>query len=233
MVQEALRWHPHQVVVDDLKAVLFDFDYTLGDSSAGIVECVELALADVGGPVMSRDQILATIGLSLEASFRELTGDPSLDAAATFARSFHAHADELMEGATVIYPPVTATLADLRQRGLATAIVTTKLRRRVAGILARNGLRDAFDVLVGADDVGLCKPDPAGIQLALANLATPRDAAVYVGDHAVDAVAAEAAGVPFVGVLSGMSSRGELTRYPHLAIVDGIADLLPTLGLTA
>ena len=40
-------------------------------------------------------------------------------------------------------------------------MVTTKLRRRLARILTRNGVRSAFDVLVGAEDVSRSKPDPS------------------------------------------------------------------------
>ena len=231
MVREALGRRPQPAAGAGLQAVLFDFDFTLGDSSVGVVECVGFALAEAGRPVPPREKILATIGLSLQRSFHELTGDTGAGAVEAFVSSFHAHADNVIEAATVVYPPVVPVLDDLRRRGLRTAIVTTKLRRRIAGILARNGLRDAFDVLVGAEDVAACKPDPAGILLALARLRVAPDAAVYVGDHVVDGEAASAAGVRFVATSTGTCSRADLARGPHAAIIDGIGDLPQALSL--
>ncbi len=47
------------------RAVLFDFDYTLGDSSEGIVLCVNRALESLGRPPAPPEAIRPTIGLSL------------------------------------------------------------------------------------------------------------------------------------------------------------------------
>jgi len=63
------------------------------------------------------------------------------------------------------------------------------------------GIRGSFDVVVCAQDsdVGMFKPSPRGIEIALKRLETAPGDALYVGDrHAVDAVAAVAAGVSCV-----------------------------------
>ena len=43
------------------KAVLFDFDYTLGDSANGIVLCINYALEKLGYSAHSREEIQKTI----------------------------------------------------------------------------------------------------------------------------------------------------------------------------
>jgi phosphoglycolate phosphatase len=213
------------------RVVLFDFDYTLGDSSVGIVESVTFALAQTGFSPPPSDRILDTIGLSLEAAFYQLTGCTDTATAKAFVVGFHERADDVLEAATVLYPAVSSVLETLRRHGMRTGVVTTKLRRRLARILTRNGVRGAFDVLVGAEDVSRSKPDPSGILLALTSLSTPPRAAVYVGDHVIDAEAAWAAGVPFIGTLSGTSPRAALAKCPHRALVDGVEDVPSVLGL--
>jgi len=56
---------------------------------------------------------------------------------------------------------------------------------------------------VGGEDVTRHKPDPEGLQRALAGLGLDSAQALYVGDHPVDGHAAARAGVRFVRVLTG------------------------------
>ena len=51
-----------------VQAMICDFDFTLADSSPGVVACVNEALAGLGLPPASADRIHATIGLSLPHS---------------------------------------------------------------------------------------------------------------------------------------------------------------------
>jgi phosphoglycolate phosphatase len=57
------------------KTVLFDFDYTLADSSEGASECVNYALKKMSLPVQSFSTICKTIGLSLSDTFFTLTNN--------------------------------------------------------------------------------------------------------------------------------------------------------------
>ena len=56
------------------KAVIFDFDYTLGDSTNGIVLSINHALEKLGFQVQDTKSIQRTIGLSLKDTLFELTG---------------------------------------------------------------------------------------------------------------------------------------------------------------
>ena len=207
------------------QAAIFDFDFTLADSSPGIVECVSSALAQLGfdSPVTTR--VVATIGLSLPDTFRELTGDTDPELARRFAHYFHGRADQCMDSLTTVFDCVHPVLTRLRTANLRTGIVTTKLNRRIRSILAANHMAELFDVIVGADDVAKTKPDPEGLLLALARLRVSSASAIYIGDHVIDAQAARGAGVPFIAVLTGKHSRAVFESYPHQAIVGSVEDL--------
>jgi len=53
----------------NIKAVIFDFDYTLADSSKGIIECINYALRELGLNSVTTDAACETIGLSLGDTF--------------------------------------------------------------------------------------------------------------------------------------------------------------------
>lgn len=206
------------------QAVLFDFDYTLGDSSQGIVLCANRAFEAMGMAPVAETAVKRTIGLPLEVMFAELTGrnGPS---AARFRDLFIRCADREMGVRTELYPGVARLLLQLRQQALLLGVVTTKVRRRVEQILERTSLQTAFDVIIGSDMVEHPKPHPASLQLALNRLEIEASSALYVGDSWVDGQAAHAAGVPFAAVLTGTTPRHDLESYSPLCVLDRVTDL--------
>ena len=52
--------------------LIFDFDYTLGDSTEGIFASVNYALERLGHPQADREAVRKTIGLHLEETYRVL-----------------------------------------------------------------------------------------------------------------------------------------------------------------
>lgn len=206
------------------RALLFDFDYTLADSSDGIVRCTNHALEQLGFPAADPDAIRRTIGLPLETMFRLLTGQPPA-APPEFRRHFVACADEVMVPSTSFYPGVPEAVRALAAGGVRLGIVTTKYAYRVQAVLRRDGLEEVFGTVIGSDGVAAPKPDPAGLHLALARLGAEREQALFVGDSTTDAEAARRADVAFIGVLTGPTSRAELEAYPQVGVLASAADL--------
>jgi phosphoglycolate phosphatase len=208
-----------------LKAIVFDFDFTLGDSSAAVIVCMGRALEELGlGPV-EPEEVRETIGLTLEAACEALTGVTDPEVQAAFKTLFVRAADDVMVGGTELLDGVLPALDLFRAGGLRLGIVTTKYRFRVEDILDRFGERPRFGVIVGGDDVAAHKPDPEGLIMALEGLGVSPLEALYVGDHVVDAGAATGAGVPFVGVLTGTTSEDAFREYSRVGVIGGVRDL--------
>lgn len=209
------------------RAVLFDFDLTLADSTRGAVECINYALMEMDLPHAEHHAIRATIGLSLPATLARLTGltDPVL--ANNFMANFVRRADLRMVDLTSIFPDASRAVQELREAGMKTAIVSTKYRYRIEAILARDGLRESFDVIVGGEDVVRHKPDPEGLLQALGRIGISGPDAVYVGDHPVDAMAASGARIPFVAALTGNAVRSDFDPWPDTAFIESLPDLVP------
>lgn len=212
-----------------LRAVIFDFDFTLADSSAGVVECINYALTRLGYARVSKERSSATIGLSLPDTFAVLTGERDPALAARFTYLFVDHADQIMTPRTYLFEVVQRTMDRLREMGLVLGIVSTKYRYRIEEILGREGLLDRFDVIVGGKDVAEHKPDPSGLALAMDRLDVSRGETVYVGDHVVDAETAARAGVTFVAVLTGTCDEAAFDGYPVLAFLEHVGETVDLL----
>jgi phosphoglycolate phosphatase len=212
-------------------ALVFDFDFTLADSSRGIFRCTNLALAEMDIEMPSQSDVRPLIGLTLQEMFIQMTGMTNNDSADRFSARFHHHAYAHMAGCTTIYADVPMVMSALRANDIRTAIVSTKRRHRIEEILDLHNMRDQFDFVVGAEDVCHAKPDPEGLIMAVEMLAVDRSAAIYAGDHPVDGVAAQAAGIPFIAVLSGSHGGQDFAECRDRRIVNGVGEIPEFLGL--
>jgi phosphoglycolate phosphatase len=211
-------------------SVIFDFDYTLADSSAGEVECVNYALRTLNLPPATDTDIHKMIGVSLPETFRRLTKGSCENKNDEFVRLFVERADEVMLSYIVLFDTVKPTIGKLLDGGLTLIIVSTKYRRRIEAVVEREGLSHAFKVIVGGEDVAAHKPDPTGLRMALDKLGITSSSCVYVGDSIVDAETAKRAGMPFVAVLSGVTPEDAFTDFKPLAVINNLAEL-PSLLL--
>lgn len=205
---------------------LFDFDYTLADSSRGIVICFRNVLNRHEHFDITDEQIKRTIGKTLEESFTILTGIEAPQTLAEYRQEFIKEADIHMNVNTFLFPETVSVLQALKAQGAKIGIVSTKFRYRLKGVLDQHFPTDFFDVIIGGEDVKEKKPNPQGIQKALKKLHRDRKETLYIGDSIIDAQTALHAKVDFVGVLNGMTTREEFAAYPHRQILDNL-NLLP------
>lgn len=207
------------------QVLIFDFDYTLADSSRGAIECVNYALERMGLPRAPDAAVCRTIGLSLGDTFAALGGDRDAGSRERFTRLFTERADAAMADLTTLFEEVPSTIKFLQSEGIRLGIVSTKFRYRIEDILAREALSNAFDLIVGGEDVSRHKPHPEGVLKALTELKSPPADTLYVGDSVADAVVARRAGVPFAAVLSGPTTRRDFGRLPVLEFFESLREL--------
>lgn len=212
------------------RAILFDFDFTLAESSVGAIECVNHALVELGLPAAEKEAIRRCVAYPLPEVLARLTGIEDGNIAAHFSHAFIRRADQVMAQLTTLFPGVQDTLEDLRQAGLRIGIVSTKYRYRIETILAHHAAEHLVDVIIGGEDVRQHKPAAEPLLRALHRLQLAPDEAIYCGDHPVDAQAAEAAAIPFIATLSGPSSIAEFEGYPCLAVLASVSELPGWLG---
>lgn len=205
---------------------LFDFDYTLADSSRGITLCFRHVLERNGYAGVTDEAIRRTIGKTLEESFSILTGVTDPDRLAAFKAEYRREADVYMTPNTRLFPETLRVLRTLKERGAKIGIISTKYRFRIHDTLDQHLPADFLDIVVGGEDVSRAKPDPEGLLYAIRQLGVKKKRVLYIGDSTVDAETAQAAGVDFAGVTHGVTTADELAAYPHRRIMDSLTELL-------
>jgi len=204
--------------------IIFDFDYTLADSSRGVFTCINYALTQLGFPEISYSESCRTIGLSLKETYAALTGEPP-ENGEQFVRLFIEQAEEVMANMTVLFDETLGVIQSLKAEGYTLGIVSTKFRYRIETILGREKLSHFFSVIVGGEDVKAHKPDPESLHLALDKLGASAENTLYVGDSVVDAKTAQNLGVPFAAVLSGVTPIEDFEPYPPVQVLSSVKDL--------
>ena len=204
---------------------IFDFDYTLADSSRAVVECANNGLRGLGLPAASPDAICRTIGLSLPETLVRLAGEQQRPLADEFRRFWRQRSDQIMVDWTVLIPGAPEAVRELREKGFQTGIVSTKYRSRIEAVLRREKLSDAFEVIVGGEDVAAHKPDPEGLLRAIDELGAAPEKTLYVGDSITDARTAQRANVSFAAVLTGVTRRNEFNGFAVDRILENLGEL--------
>ncbi len=189
-----------------VKAVLFDFDGTLADSSAGIFHTALYTVRKMGiEREYSDDELRRFVGPPLRRCFVEAFGmDESLldEAVRIYREEYTARGMRMMH----LYPGMKELLEALRGMGIKTGVASFKAETLVISCLDGLGVHDLFSAIHGSDLAGtLTKGDI--IELAIKDLGVDRECVLMVGDTENDRLGAEAAGVQFLAVTYGFGYR--------------------------
>lgn len=215
------------------RAVLFDFDYTLGDSTGPITLGYQQGLTAMGWPSPTVEQVRPTIGHTLQNGYTMLTGDDDPERRDEFYRHFQESVGRVavqrgnmtMITQTKLLPGAAELLTALKDAGVPAAIVSTKFRATIQAIFAHNGLSHLLALVVGGEDVTRAKPDPQGLNSALDRLGMTAGEVLFCGDTVIDARTAQAAGADFCAVLNGSTPEVDFAPYPRVHIAPNLSEL--------
>ena len=199
------------------KAYLFDLDGTLLDSdplhAAVFVDFLNTRGVDFG----LEDYATRIHGRQNVEVFGELL--PFEDARALDRAKEAAYRARLGSDLTAT-PGLTDLLDRARAEGLKCALVTNACRENVDAVLDALGLEDAFDTQSLGDDCPQGKPHPDPYFRALAALGVAAEEAIAFEDSPAGIAAATTAGIPTVGIATGLSPDRLLGLGATLAIAD-------------
>lgn len=209
-----------------LKAVIFDIDGTLIDSvdlhARSWVESfarfgAEVRLEDVRGHIgEGADLLIPYFVPGIPQSKRKQIKEYR---SALFKREYLQKVKP--------FPRVKELFATIRAAGCKLALASSCAADEIDEFKSIAGVLDMTDYDVTADDAGSSKPSPDIFLKTLKCLRpiNPFETCV-VGDTKYDGEAARKAGIPFIGVLCGGSSKQELERSGALTIYRDPTDLL-------
>lgn len=189
---------------ESIRAVLFDFDMTLVDSSYAITACTNLLAEAKGLRQVTREEMLKVIGLPIEDAWGVLWGEVDPGWLGFYRDTYK---DIEQEGFRE-FPGTRELPRILRKAGIKVGVVSNRKFARHA--VEKSGLMPFFDVVIGLEDVKRAKPDPEPITTALERLGLGLEGAAYAGDTDIDVKTAVAAGVISIGMSTGGFGSKEL-----------------------
>ncbi|WP_444890152.1 HAD-IA family hydrolase [Microbulbifer sp. DLAB2-AA] len=205
--------------------VILDWDGTVCNSEARIVDCMLRAAARVGLPALSPGAVSNIIGLGLPEAVTTLFPE-AVDKDRQALKQFYS--EEWMAARVEplpLFDGVLDTLDALLCQGHQLAVATGKSRRGLSREFEEHGMEHLFIASRCADETA-SKPDPLMLSELLAEVDCGVDDAVMVGDTTYDLAMAAAIGMPAVGVSYGAHCPSRLRECNPQAIIDEFPGLL-------
>lgn len=211
-----------------VKAVLFDLDGTLVDSSEAIVRAVEEALKSEGLKCDSA-KVVKMIGLPLEDIFSALEPNLSKNKVWQLVYKYREYYAKYHLEHTKIRPSTQVLLRKLRASGFKLGIITSKYKEPVMDVLSHFGISEVFGTVVTGYEVGKHKPAPDIVFEAAKRLSVDAKQCVVVGDSPIDVQAGKRAGAFTVAVVSDTCDRRLLENTKPTAIIEELQAILRLL----
>ena len=203
------------------KLIVFDWDGTLMDSQARIVDCILAAFADLGLEGPSREAAADIIGLGLDDSMARLWPGSSAAKRATLADRYRHHYLFTDRTPSELFPGAREVLEYLRGAGYLLAVATGKSRRGLALSLEETGLGGLFHATRCADET-FSKPHPQMLLELMDELGVRAQVTLMVGDTEYDLQMATNAGTRSLAVCHGVHDAGRLLACGPLACLESL-----------
>jgi phosphoglycolate phosphatase len=205
------------------KGLIFDLDGTLVDSFADIAAALNATRERYGLPALGVAEVRSQVGSGSQALLRALVPVPP-GREGEALRFYLERYEETALCRTRLLPGVPEVLEHFGARPL--AVITNKPLHISRTVLRGLGVWERFRIVLGGDSLERCKPDPLPVRHVLACFALAPAEALLVGDGLHDVQAARAAGVPAVGVTSGVAGRAALAAAGPDALIERLDELL-------
>ena len=190
-----------------MKAILFDLDGTLLDTTDGVLESAIYAARHLGYPELPHDIMLKFVGPPIQNSFIKYYNcdETKAQEAANIFRQYYK--DKALLKADY-YDGIIEVLKELKVSGKKIAVATYKREDYAITILRHFGITEYCDSMHGADNFNkLTKADI--VNICIDELNEPKEEVVLIGDTEHDATGAAKAGVSFLGVTYGFGFKTE------------------------
>lgn len=214
-------------------AVLFDLDGTLVDSAPDLAGAINELRGVHGMEPLPFTQLRPVVGSGARGMLAAGFGiGPDDSGFAALREDFLARYEGRLLRETRVFVRMEPVLQVLQARGVPWGIVTNKIARFAAPLVAGLGLRERCAVLVSGDTTPHAKPHPAPLLAAAAALHLQPAHCVYIGDDRRDVQAGRGAGMRTLAAAWGYLGAGESVHdWAADAVLDQPEALLNWLGL--
>lgn len=212
------------------KLAIFDVDGTLLDTSEGLLNSTIYTIKQLGYPMPSQEVLLSFIGPRIQDSFQRVYGlqGNELNEASTVFRNHYKEGDVLLAKP---YDGVYEILDWLKERKIHMAVATNKRQDFADKLMKKYNFMSYIELVYGTDFEGKLRKTDL-IRMCIEKFPDCRaDEVVMIGDSSYDAIAAQEAGVNFIGVTFGFefSQKEDLNTWKNAGYADSFRALKDNL----
>ncbi len=212
------------MIANKLKLIVFDWDGTLMDSEARIVDCMRSALDDAGCRRLADGQIRDIIGLGLGEAIRALLPAESEATRDEVTERYRHHWLHGGRQPSPMFPGAEQTLRRLAEQDYLLAVATGKSRRGLQRAFDESGLQPLFQASRCADE-SFSKPHPQMLLEIMDRLGVGPTETLMIGDTEYDMQMAANAGAWGLGVSHGVHSAERLRANRALDCLDSLLEI--------
>ncbi len=207
------------------KAILFDLDGTLLDTTEGVLFAVKKTIQDNLLYMPPNDILITFVGPPMQLSFKKHLG-MSDDEALRIANEFRMNYKRLSLFKAKLYPDTIETLRLLKENGYKISVATNKSEENALKILRYFKIADYCDSMVGSDLQGKLNKSDIIIK-SCEEMEIKIAEGLYVGDSIFDLEGAKKVGMDFIGVNYGFGFKpNEDIGYPLIGAITELVDIV-------
>ncbi len=211
--------------MNNIKAVIFDLDGTLIDSSQDLATSVNYTLRQLDLPERSLGEIESFVGDGVQKLIVRSLGEKHEEYLEKSLDIFSKHYGDHCTDKTTLIPGISSLLDKLSGQYML-AVVTNKSSKFTLKILYFLNIDHYFQEIIGGDTLSAKKPDPVAIHYLADKWSLNTDEIVMVGDHATDIQVGINAGCRTIFYANGIGEARGLTAD---RVICSMSDLVSSI----
>lgn len=192
------------------KAIIFDLDGTLLDTSRDIHSVLNASLAKFNLPLVTLEKTMQMVGDGAKKLIERAIGATGGELLDKVYKDYSAAFADCQNNLTNLYDGESEALKNFNLAGIKLAIVTNKLQRATEKVVDRFLSEFDFCQVISQSERFPLKPNPTSTLFVIDKMGVKKDECVFVGDGDADALTAKNAGIKCISALWGFRSKNQL-----------------------
>ena len=207
------------------KAIIFDLDGTLLDTSKDIRENLNKTFKNFSLPEISLERTIEYVGSGARKLVERAVGQKDSELIEKVYHDFSKRYADSDNNLTCLYPNESEVLQNFKNSGIKLAILTNKPQRATERVFAKFLANFGFNIVLGQTEYRPLKPNPASVFEILERFEVEKEDCLFVGDGETDVQTAKNSGLDCACVLWGFRTRKQLEEAGGKLFVSSFLEL--------